>query len=151
MLRSLQGQKNQNWRAIVFPTDASEFPGLDEIVLRTLDTRIELVRPPTEAYVNQSAEDWGAQPSDWVIENMVINAETPCANARYLLITNGDSTYKPKAFDSLSNNQGDLIGLNVESLQTLWHHEKIQRGSFEDTCVRLDNVSPRDGAALRVC
>jgi hypothetical protein len=151
MLRSLQGQKNQNWRAIVFPTDASEFPGLDEIVLRTLDTRIELVRPPTEAYVNQSAEDWGAQPTDWVIENMVINAESPCANARYLLITNGDSTYKPKAFDSLSNNQGDLIGLNVESLQTLWHHEKIQRGSFEDSCVRLDNVSLRDGGALRVC
>jgi hypothetical protein len=144
MLRSLQAQRNQKWRAIVFQTDDAQFAGLtanvDEIVFRTLDLRIRLISVPQDVRSAHTTDDAGYQAIDWVIENLD-QSDPSCASARYLLITGGANTYEPNAFDSVSKDQYDLVGLNVESRWTIWNHNQLQEGQWQDRCVRLDNVS----------
>jgi len=138
MLRSLIAQNNQKWRAVVVQTDKSEFGGIDQLVLRALDARVRYVRPSGDDSSFLEAGDGGYKATDWFIKNLT-DSDPGCAAARYLLVTDGGNTYKPNAFDSVSNGEGDLIGLNVESRQTLWDHAQLQNMTWNDTCTRLEN------------
>lgn len=140
MLRSLQAQENHEWRAIVFQTDASPFAELGEIVLRTLDARIQHVQPPQDILAAYTAPDAGYWTTDWVIENLDTLSPS-CATAKYLLITNGDNTYEPDAFETVSQNHGDLLELNFESRWILWHHDLKKQMAWDERCVRFDEVS----------
>lgn len=140
MLRSLIAQRNQNWRAVVVQTDKREFWGLDQLVLQTLDSRIRYqTTPPEESHILEVNDDgWTA--TDWFVKNLK-KSDAGCANAGYILITDGKNTYEPDAFSAASQTWGDMIGLNVESRQTQWDHPMLQNVTWNETCTRLENVS----------
>ncbi len=126
----------------MFQADEAQFEGLtsnvDEIVFRTFDSRIKHVSIPEDA---RSTDDAGYQVIDWVIENLN-QLDPSCESARYLLITSGGNTYGPSSFDSVSEDQGSLVGLNVESRRTIWNNSQLQEArSWEDYCARLEKVS----------
>lgn len=141
MLQSLVAQKNRNWRAVVVQTDKRDFNGLDQLVLRSLDSRIRLLpRPGDDDSHILEADDGGWTATDWFIKNLR-KSDPSCAHARYLLVTDGGNTYEPDAFNAASKGWGDMIGLNVESRQTLWDHPLLQNMTWNETCTRLEDVS----------
>lgn len=138
MIRSLQDQKNQLWRAVVFQEDKSEFASLDSLITQALDPRIRHIKIP-EGNANYRA-------TDWLIKNLT-DSYPGCASARYLLVTDGSNTYEPNAFDSVPEAESDLIGLNVESRKNVWNHPQLLNSSWADRCARLENVS-RDALCI---
>ncbi|KAH6716361.1 glycosyltransferase WbsX-domain-containing protein [Leptodontidium sp. MPI-SDFR-AT-0119] len=136
MLRSLQAQHNQNWRAVVFQSDRATFPELPVLVTRALDARVKHVEVSKDVVIPMpEGEDASFLATDWVIRELS-TLSPGCASARYLLVTDGSNTYESSAFDSLSGSQ-DLIGLNVESRQHIWDHPKLQNKAWESRCSLL--------------
>lgn len=140
LLRSLQAQNNQNWRAVVVQTNQSDFRGLDQLVIKPLDARIRRVVVPEDAAEVLESDVGGYKTTDWLVKN-ITDSDPGCAKARYFLVVNGGDRFEPHAFDSISEIISDMIGLNVESRQTLWNHAQLQELTWNDTCSRLENVS----------
>ncbi|EKD21515.1 uncharacterized protein L3040_006108 [Drepanopeziza brunnea f. sp. 'multigermtubi'] len=138
MLRSLQEQENQNWRAVVFQGDTVPFSDLQYVILKAVDARIRHVSVPQKAFPKPPVKDSGYAATDWVIKEL--NTTDPgCASARYLLVSDGAHTYHPSAFNYLSKSE-DIIGLNVESRDRLHDHEMLQgEVSWDDRCTRLED------------
>ncbi|KAG4438604.1 hypothetical protein IFR05_005928 [Cadophora sp. M221] len=144
MLRSLQAQHNQNWRAVVFQSDRAFFPQLPVLVTRALDARIKHVEVSKDVVIPiPEGDDTSFLATDWVIKDLATSSPG-CASAKYFLITDGSNTYEPSAFDSLSKSQ-DLIGLNVESRQHIWDHPQLQSKSWESRCSHLQE------SGLNIC
>jgi len=145
MLRSLQDQHNPNWRAVVFQAEETPFTGatasFGDIVYRALDARIKLVTVPTDITSKFTVEDLGYNATDWVIDHLA-DDHPSCASAQYLLVTDGGSTYTPDSFDAVVNKKGDdLVGLKVESLQSVWQQGQSSAPTWQDRCTWLHTVS----------
>jgi hypothetical protein len=138
MFRSLQAQTNQNWRAVVYEEKVSGLPKLDLLILQALDKRIQHISLDTE--IDASYNDAHYLTIDAVIKNLTI-LDAGCASAKYLLITDGSNTYEKNAFDAVSGEEADLIGLNVESKKNIWNHPQRQNTSWADRCTWLETVS----------
>ncbi|KAI9050477.1 hypothetical protein LZ554_005640 [Drepanopeziza brunnea f. sp. 'monogermtubi'] len=138
MLRSLQAQKNQNWRAVVYRSDSIPFSDLQLVLLQTVDARIRRLDVPARVLPKPADQNPGYNVTDWVIKNL--NTTDPgCASARYLLVSDGSHTYEPSAFNDLSKSQ-DIIGLNVESRERIRDHEMLQgKVSWDERCTRLED------------
>jgi Glycosyltransferase WbsX len=133
MLRSLQAQENERWRAIVFnDTSESGIPSLEDVVLRMVEPRIQWLDVPRED-VKERSEPFTN--TDWLISQLSTMA---CGGAKYLLITEGDQLYHPSAFNTASTGEHSLLGLNVESRLGLWNLEDQSGINWEDRCVRLE-------------
>ncbi|CZR64324.1 uncharacterized protein PAC_14222 [Phialocephala subalpina] len=137
MLRSLQAQNNQKWRAIVYQKDRSEFPSLSKMVLQALDPRINHAVIPKEVVLPKERTE-GFTATDWVLKNLT-DLDTGCASARYFLVTDGHNTYEPGAFDSLGIATADLVGLNFESRNNIWNHPDLKNTSWAARCDRLEH------------
>jgi hypothetical protein len=140
MLTSLQGQNNQNWRAVVVQTNKEDFWGLDRLVLKSLDARVRCIRVPEHAASVLEGDDNGFKTTDWLVKN-ITDADAGCAAARYLLVAEGGDRFESTAFDSVVDAKSDMVGLNAESRETLWNHAQLQVFTWNDTCTRLENVS----------
>jgi hypothetical protein len=140
-LRSLQAQTNNNWRALVFRTDETDWWNLNEVVFTTLDPRIKLITLDKDIQGAYSKQDAAFTATDWMIKNLT-TADPLCASARYLLVTNGGVTYEKNTFEvAVPKRQNpDLIGLNVESRDTIFNHTALQGGVWDDRCKRLEDV-----------
>jgi hypothetical protein len=142
MLRSLQAQNNPRWRAAVVQTnDIGDFGYLGRVILKQLDPRIQHVQMPDNVKLVTPTNDGGSMATDWFISQMT-NEGGFCQGAKYLLITNGDVTYEANSFDAISTSRGDLIGLNVESKQTIWNITASQDIPWDKRCTALENVRP---------
>lgn len=122
-------------------TNKEDFRGLDQLVLKSLDARVRYIRVPEDAASVLEGDDNGVKTTDWLVKNMT-DADAGCSAARYLLVADGGDRFEPTAFDSVVDAQSDMVGLNVESRETLWNHAQLQVFTWNDTCTRLENVSP---------
>jgi len=129
-MRSLQGQENSNWQAIVFETTTA-LPGIKELVYRMIDPRITLVSVP-ETYIDEDSR------INWIISGMNQSDPRCCARAKYLLVTTGDTYYAPKAFNTVLTGDGSLLGLKAESRSTIWNYENQTNIAWENRCNRLE-------------
>jgi hypothetical protein len=135
MLRSLQAQKNQNWRAVIYEEKKSDLPSLNLLVIEALDERIRQISQKPK--IDLTLNDTHYQTIDSIMANLT-NLDSGCASAKYLLVTDGSNTYEASAFDAVSGEEADLIRLNVESK---WDHPERESSSWADRCAWLENVS----------
>lgn len=134
---SLQKLTNENWRAVIFDTE-NHFVD----VVRQMDPRLTVPRVPDKIGKVLAI--------DWIIQEMG-KIDGACAEARYLLITDAGNEYEKDVFTNLpgksggkreeaetkEEEEGVLLGLNVESRYTVWR-EGLKN---EECCVRLKDVS----------
>lgn len=129
MIRSLQAQNNTNWRAVVVAPDGAPF---DHILLARMDHRVKFVPFPSDIQTAELAPAY-----DWLIRN-ISDAGPECANAKYMLLTNGGNEYAPTAFDAVTTTDADFVALNLESRWTV--KDANPALSWQDLCTRLENV-----------
>lgn len=141
MLKSLQAQTNQKWRAAVVRTNTTaRFDTLDEIVDRQFDRRIKHLQMPGDVKMLPPYNDGGYMATDWWVEHLTLPNEL-CEGAKYFLITHGNSTYAPTAFEAVAGANVDMIGLNVESKHTIQDYDNRQNTPWDDRCSSLQQVS----------
>lgn len=141
MLKSLQAQTNQNWRAAVIQTnDTGDFHSLDKIIMRTLDPRIQHHKIPGDVKMFPPWNDEGYMATDWTIKNLT-EQDHFCKGAKYLLVTTGNTTYESTAFEDAMKVKADLIALNVESKDSIRQHKNRQSMSWDAHCTSLEIVS----------
>jgi len=126
MIRSLQSQKNRNWRAVVFAADGTD---IGHILLARIDPRIKEVSLPSNVDT--------AHAYNWVIKNLT-TADPSCASAKYMLITNGGNEYAPSSFDATAEGKADFLALNVESRWTI--KDANPPRDAQHLCTRLQDV-----------
>lgn len=141
MLRSLQAQTRENWRAVVYQSDKSDFATLDRLVLETLDPRIRRIVVP-ENFTTYKGETTDYRATDWLIKNLTYS-DPGCASARLLLVTDASNTYEKVAFDEAFGAKDDIISLNVESRFNIWSHPQLTNNSWAERCARLEDVSSK--------
>ncbi len=137
MLRSLQKQKNVNWRAVIYETNLPNFGELDDTVVKMLDSgRMKTLWLSAD----HLSSDTPWKTTDYVVNNLKDLADNECGQARYVLLTDGSTTYAPEAFDKLPEMDSDLIALNTESKFTIWGNDNWEDMEREDFCERLLQV-----------
>jgi len=137
MLRSLQAQKNQNWRALII--DEGSLEGVGRYVTDALDTRMHLLG---RGEIPASNGNTGVKLLDLVIQGLG-SISLSCSSAKFLLITDGGTVYEKNAFDVAGTAEGDMIGLNFESRKSLYDHPDLQNRTWDERCTRLEDVSTR--------
>lgn len=142
MVRSLQAQNNLNWRAVIYQSDNSDFGNIDQLIVQALDPRVRRVKVPAN-FTTSKGQETDYRATDWLIGNLT-DADPGCASAEYLLVTDGSNIYEKTAFETVLNAKYDLLGLNVESLKSIWNHPQLTNDSWADRCQRLEDVSPKD-------
>lgn len=131
MIRSLQSQNNENWRAVVFAVDGQT---VTPLVAPRMDTRVKEITIPKELNATRAAQAY-----DWVINNLT-DADPLCWSANYMLATNAGNAYAPTAFDAIAKSKEDFVALNVESRWTVRDADPAVGSG--DLCTRLENVCP---------
>lgn len=129
MIRSLQGQNNPNWRAVVFAVDGLSIAPL---LAPTMDNRANVISIPKELNATRAAQAF-----DWVINNLT-DADPLCWSAKYMLATNAGNAYSPTAFDAAAKGKDDFVALNIESRWTVRDADPALGSG--DLCTRLENV-----------
>lgn len=132
VLRSLQAQENKRWKAIVI--GLSSIQVIDDLVLRVNDPRIKMTQVPKEASADADSA------TDWVVKQLNQSDPSSCGTAKYLLLTDGDRSYEPAAFNKVVDTEGhwSLIGLNMESRESIWEFQNQTQISWADRCSRLE-------------
>lgn len=144
LLRSLQAQTNPRWRAVVVPVgENANMEGIEAQVMDAYDPRIKAHDIPQELkeyYSMLTADDV----TDWAIEDIDILSPS-CGSASYMLVTDATRIYDPHAFDTASEKQFDIIGLNSISKRTMarldQHEESL---AWNDRCSRYLDLSSAD-------
>jgi hypothetical protein len=144
MLRSLQAQKIQNWRAAVVPKQDGKLWDLDSILIQALDPRITRIDAPKKTDLNATSNGPNEYEAIYRVISNLTELVPSCAGARYLLVADGGDLYEPTAFDAVSGDQvgpkPDLIRLAIESKHTVFNHPQLQNSSWDSRCSLLENV-----------
>lgn len=143
LLRSLQAQSNPRWRAVVVPVgQQASMAGIQAQVMDAYDPRIQAHDIPEELkdYYSVLTSD---DVTDWAIEDIDMLSPS-CGSASYMLVTDATRIYDPHAFDTASEQQFDIIGLNFISKQTMARLNQGEESlAWDERCSRyLDPSSP---------
>jgi len=136
MLRSLQTQSNQKWRAVLVPTakDVNK-EIMAKHILDTFDPRIVMADVPAEILDELDSGHDSIDPLDWAVEN-IEKINSGCASASYFLVASSSSIYKPGAFDLVIKSTGDIVGLNFVSEETMEATETPEL-TWDQRCTRF--------------
>lgn len=152
LLRSLTKQNNPRWRAVVLrAAESADDRIMKSHVLDAYDPRITVMDPPAEIVKNGTDApgegEWLV--TDWALSNLTEFANqglSDCGFARYLVVAKSNATYTPDAFDVVDGSwsssragqpvdNGDIVGLNFETTQTLKMEETVI--PWTERCARL--------------
>jgi hypothetical protein len=117
LLVSLKNLHHKQWRAHVFIADDEDFVELPEILRRVNDSRIRYLDSPIRN--PWDPEHAAYEATDWAIEQC-------SADAKWLLVTNGDNWYHPAFLDFLDP-EYDIVGTDFFS-----RHVRLQDGIGTD-------------------
>ncbi|KAK3376254.1 glycosyltransferase WbsX-domain-containing protein [Lasiosphaeria ovina] len=139
LLRSLGGQTNPRWRAVVVRgSAAADARIVKSHVLDAYDPRVAFVDDDVPREVLTQGANAAGDAAEWAVADWVLarlgelaaQGLTDCGLARYVVVAKSNDTYVPGAFEAVAApDSGDIVGLSFETADTLRAVEEDENGA----------------------